>query len=213
MVNLNEPGATFSSGTWGNESFQVTQAFGVPGFRSDWYQYSASLGWPAGYHVGLDVGMPKGTPIFATESGTVERAGFNDSYRPNPVFIREGDGDLAIYGHLWENTVNTGDEVRRGQLIGYSGEQTILGTMTPDGSGPHLHYELISPAGVAIDPLPELSGKFSTFGTPGTEGGATFEVDWKSVSLRGAAITIGAAAILLAFMRLRGKAIRKGFGK
>jgi len=211
-ASLNKVGAEISSGTWGNETFPVTQAFGVPGFRSDWYQYSAGYGWPAGYHIGLDVGMPKGTPIFATQDGTVERAGFNESFRPNPVYIRERDGDLAIYGHLWENTVTTGDPVKKGQLIGFSGEQTIRGTMTPDGSGPHLHYELISSSGVAKNPIDELSGQFNTFGTS-TSGGLPLigDVDWQTLSLRGAAIVGGGLVIILAFLRLRGQTVRSLF--
>lgn len=208
MVALNEAGESITSGTWGNDTYTITQAFGVPGFRPDWYAYSADFGFPAGYHIGLDVGMPSGTPIFATQDGTVEQAGFNDSYRPNPVFIRENDGDLAIYGHLWSNTVNAGDDVKQGQLIGYSGEQTIAGTMTPDGSGPHLHYELIDASGVAKDPIPELSGNFDTFGDTASES-TSFDVDWQSVALRGAALAIGAAAIILAFLKLRGTAVRQ----
>lgn len=156
--------ASLSSGAWGDQSFPITQPFGVYNAElAGWYQYAAEYGWPAGTHIGLDVGMPKGTAIHAVESGTVKESGFSDSFRPNPVIIEEDDGDVAIYGHLWSNVVAPGQKVRAGQFIGRSGEQTIRGTMTPDGSGPHLHYELRRPDPVtggykAVDPIPELTG-------------------------------------------------------
>jgi murein DD-endopeptidase MepM/ murein hydrolase activator NlpD len=112
--------------------------------------------------------MPRGTPIFAKESGVVVEAGANEYFRPKPVYIQEDDGDIAIYGHLWDNTVKRGDHVAAGQKIGISGEQTIPGTMTPDGSGPHIHFELRRPvlddkgrptgSYKAIDPKDELLG-------------------------------------------------------
>jgi murein DD-endopeptidase MepM/ murein hydrolase activator NlpD len=146
---------------WDNQDFPVTQEFGVPGFRPDWYQYSADLGWPAGYHVGLDIGMPRGTTIRAAQGGQVIQAGMSPYFRPEPVWVQEDDGDIAIYGHLWKSKVKEGDSVAPGQVLGISGEQTYPGTKVPDGSGPHLHFELRRPKGgsyVAVDPKPELLG-------------------------------------------------------
>lgn len=147
------------SQVWGFHDYPVSQDFGIYNASlAGWYQYASDYGWPAGTHIGLDVGMPRGTPIYANEPGVVERAGFSDSFRPKPVWIRENDGDTAIYGHMWTNTVKVGDRVKKGDVLGTSGEQTVAGTMTPDGSGPHIHFELRSPSGKAIDPTPELQG-------------------------------------------------------
>lgn len=225
MVSLNDyETSAYDSGisslAWGNQQYPVSQGFGVKGFRPDWYLYSANHGWPSGYHIGLDVAMPKGTAIYANESGKVEHAGWSDSFRPNPVYIRESDGDLAIYGHLWTNTVRTGDRVERGQLIGYSGEQTIIGTMTPDGSGPHLHYELLDSSNMAINPIPELTQKLDGDETwrlsgDGITGGSLSlgSIDYKSGGLRIASMVIGVGAIVLAFFMLKNDVLpfkRKG---
>lgn len=156
-------------------SFPVTQDFGVAGFRPDWYQYSAGLGWPSGYHMGLDIGVPKGTTIKSASYGEVVQAGWSDSFRPNPVTIVSTDdpatpdkneaGSKIIYGHLWSAAVRVGQTVKPGDVLGYSGEQTIAGTMNPDGSGPHLHLEtrLGSPDATtgefAVNPEPYLAGK------------------------------------------------------
>jgi hypothetical protein len=43
-------------------------------------------------------------------------------------------------------------------MLGTSGEQTKRGTMEPDGTGPHIHFELRSPDDKAINPKPELEG-------------------------------------------------------
>jgi murein DD-endopeptidase MepM/ murein hydrolase activator NlpD len=155
---------------WNYDDYPITQGFGPDGgFNPEWYGYAAQYGWPAGTHIGLDVGTPKLTPIHAAQDGVVIRAGWDDSFRPNPVWVRERDGDVAIYGHLWEENVAVGQHVAAGQRLGASGEQTYKGTMTPDGSGPHIHFELRRPIGnqsdgqgmsgyKAVDPAAELTG-------------------------------------------------------
>ena len=159
---------------WGGDAYPVSQPFGVYNAElAGWYDYAKHYGHRAGTHIGLDVAVPKFTPIYASQSGTVQAAGWSDSFRPNPVTIKEADGDEAIYGHLWSNSVATGQRVKRGQLIGYSGEQTQAGTLTPDGSGPHIHYELRRPDAltggmIAVDPVPELTGGID-MGHPGND--------------------------------------------
>lgn len=161
--------AELASEAWGGGAFPVSQPFGYYNEQlAGWYQYAASLGWPAGTHVGIDVAMPRDTKIYAVEAGKVLESGFSDSFRPYPVIVEEDDGDIAIYGHLWSNVVRPEQRVKAGQFIGRSGEQTIKGTMTPDGSGPHLHYELRRPdpttgGYVAVDPVPELTGASDGF--------------------------------------------------
>lgn len=161
-------GENITSIAWGNKSFPVTQEFGVYNPKlAHWYQYAADVGWPAGTHVGIDVGVPFGTDIHAVEAGRVEQSGFSNSFRPFPIYIREDDGDLAIYGHLSQNFVSTGERVKSGELIGKSGEQTEWGTTIPDDSGPHIHYELRDASGKAIDPVPELAGTIGSLSGSG----------------------------------------------
>ncbi len=163
-------GQSVTSPVWGNVAYEVTQDFGVIGFRPDWYDYSRFHGFPPGYHIGLDVGTPKGTPVYATSDAMVKQAGFSDSFRPNPVILETLDdprttgndaGITEIYGHLWTDTVTTGQKVAKGQLLGYTGEQTVRGTMTPDGSGPHIHFEVYDTKGNAVNPLPILNANFT----------------------------------------------------
>lgn len=150
--------ATIVSPAWGNKPFEISQRFGIQTGDTASYpaDYTESLGFPAGTHVGLDVGMPRGTRIFALNPGRVIAGGpkISEFFRPKPVWVETEDnpdtrgneaGYIEIYGHLWNNTVDVGDRVKPGDFIGYSGEQTIKGTMTPDGTGPHLHFELRKP--------------------------------------------------------------------
>lgn len=170
---------------WGNESRGITQEFGVnlPGIPDSWYAYSAGLGLNYGDHAGIDIDMPRDTPIFAVAGGEVIQAGMSDYFRPKPVWVRTPDDpatpvseeEIHIYGHLWSNAVNVGDIVARGDYLGGSGEQTYTGTMTPDGSGPHLHFERRDGTNKrALDPVPILDGTGrlgAVSGAPGASGG------------------------------------------
>lgn len=154
-----------ASPIWGNIPFEITQNFANTGYRPDWYQYSESLGLPAGVHPASDIGMPLGTKLYAARDGKIIQSGFSDSFRPYPVYLEDHDKNIVIYGHMRSNAVKTGDTVKQGQLLGESGEQTVKGTTTPDGSGPHLHLELRVPdAGTssgykAVDPLDYAQGR------------------------------------------------------
>jgi murein DD-endopeptidase MepM/ murein hydrolase activator NlpD len=82
-------------------------------------------------HLGLDYGVPAGTPVHAVNHGTVLLA------RPlffegNCVVLDHGQGLLSLYLHLSEFSVKEGDEVAPGQLLGLSGG-------TGRATGPHLH--------------------------------------------------------------------------
>lgn len=180
--------ATVNSLAWGGGERQINQGFemGLTPQLQSWYGYSDQYCLPAGFHAGLDIDMPRMTPVYALSNGTVIQAGMSDYFRPKPVHIKTDDGFEEIYGHLWEDTVAVGDRVKPGQQVGFSGEQTYAGTMTPDGSGPHLHFELRQPNAscgsgyAAIDPTSYLEGHGaapsgvipSTGGTSSTGGGS-----------------------------------------
>jgi murein DD-endopeptidase MepM/ murein hydrolase activator NlpD len=83
-------------------------------------------------HMGLDFRVGTGTPIHATNNGTVILA------RPlyfegNCVMIDHGQGLLTMYLHLSEFKVKEGDHVEAGQLVGLSGG-------TGRSTAPHLHF-------------------------------------------------------------------------
>ena len=105
-------------------------------------------------HKGVDFAAPRGTPILAAGSGTVERANRYGSFG-NYIRIRHTDGYKTAYAHLskFARGVKAGAYVKQDQVIGYVGT-------TGRSTGPHLHYE-VHHNGKAINPrrLSQLSGK------------------------------------------------------
>lgn len=105
-------------------------------------------------HAGVDFAAPRGTPILAAGSGTVERADRFGSFG-NYVRIRHTDGYKTAYAHMkgFAPGVRKGSYVQQDQVIGYVGT-------TGRSTGPHLHYEVIH-NGKKINPrrLSQLSGK------------------------------------------------------
>lgn len=87
-----------------------------------------------GEHYGLDISIPTGTPIYAAADGVVRTAGWSDASGYN-IIIKHGSGTKATgYQHLSKLKVKKGQSVKRGELIGYSGN-------TGDSTGPHLHFD------------------------------------------------------------------------
>ncbi len=87
------------------------------------------------FHSGIDIGVPEGTPIFATAAGVVTRSD-GDVARGRTVVIEHGSGVVTRYGHCSVLVASVGDEVQSGDLIAYSGNTGL-------STGPHLHYQLI----------------------------------------------------------------------
>jgi len=93
-------------------------------------------------HMGCDLGVPSGTPIYAVANGKVKAA--RDT-SPNGCggFVKIQHKDYSTkYCHLSKWLVSKGDEVTKGQQIGLSGG--IKGAKYAGNSqGPHLHYEVL----------------------------------------------------------------------
>lgn len=96
------------------------------------------------WHPGLDIAVDFGTPVYAAAMGTVEMAGWNGGYGQF-VKIRHGNGYDSAYGHMSGIAVTTGQQVRKGEIIGFVGS-------TGYSTGPHLHFEVFVD-GENIDPL------------------------------------------------------------
>ena len=96
------------------------------------------------WHPGLDIAVDIGTPVYAAAMGTVEMAGWNGGYGQF-VKIRHGNGYESAYGHMSGIAVTTGQQVRKGEIIGFVGS-------TGYSTGPHLHFEVFVD-GENIDPL------------------------------------------------------------
>lgn len=109
---------------------------------------TSTFGWRWGaMHQGIDIGAGTGTPIYASESGTVFYSGWMGGYG-NLILIDHGDGRVTAYAHQSRLAVS-GGPVGRGQVIGYVGS-------TGDSTGPHLHFE-VRVNGVAVNPMQYLS--------------------------------------------------------
>ena len=96
-------------------------------------------------HPGLDIALPEGVPVFATDDGTVTFAGWNIYCYGNLVVINHGNGYETFYAHLSDVNVFPGQVVNKGQVIGAIGN-------TGCSSGSHLHYEIRENT-VRVDPL------------------------------------------------------------
>ena len=98
-------------------------------------------------HKGIDFGGRKGDPIYATGNGVVVHSekGLRRKGYGQMLVIDHGFGYKTRYAHLSERIAKVGQEVKRGELIGYMGS-------TGGSTGPHLHYEVIY-MGQNVDPI------------------------------------------------------------
>jgi murein DD-endopeptidase MepM/ murein hydrolase activator NlpD len=97
------------------------------------------------FHAGLDFAAPQGTPIYATANGRVTIAGNTGDGYGNHVVINHGYGYETLYGHMVRVKVRPGEQVNRGEVIGWIGS-------TGKSTGPHCHYE-VHKNGQKIDPV------------------------------------------------------------
>ena len=108
------------------------------------------------HHNGIDFRAGVGTPVYATADGAVEYSGFHKkSGYGNLVIINHNFGFKSYYGHLKKAKVRSGSLVKKGQLIGHSGNSGI-------STGPHLHYEvryLFKP----LNPVPFLNWSMDNY--------------------------------------------------
>ncbi len=95
-------------------------------------------------HEGIDIAAPIGTPIIAPADGIVRKVQNTKDF--GIVIEISHNQDLStVYGHCMNPTVNIGQSIKRGDIIGYVG-------LSGKTSGPHLHYE-IRISQVPVDPL------------------------------------------------------------
>jgi len=97
-----------------------------------------------GFHPGIDIGVPEGTPIEAAAAGTVIYCGWESGYG-NLVVIDHHNGIATAYAHQSRIAVGCDQNVSQGEVIGYSG-------CTGFCTGPHLHFE-VRVNGTPVDPI------------------------------------------------------------
>ncbi len=86
------------------------------------------------WHIGIDQGIPVGTPVTATHSGRVIFAGWSTVGYGNLVILQNGPF-ITYYAHLSEFNVVVNEIVGAGSILAWSGN-------TGNSTGPHLHYEI-----------------------------------------------------------------------
>ena len=123
----------------------------TPSIMPTWGRITSGFGWRRdpftgrrAFHNGIDIANKEGTPVVATASGEVIYVG-RMAHLGTCVKIKHGYGYISLYGHLKATTVKIGDNVERGNIIGYLGSS---GRVT----GSHLHYTIIK-YGRDINPL------------------------------------------------------------
>ncbi|MED3562274.1 M23 family metallopeptidase [Bacillus xiapuensis] len=100
-------------------------------------------------HSGIDFAMPNGTPLRSIQDGVIEKVTHYKDNIGNGVLVRWNDGKVAIYGHMSKTSVNVGDKVHAGDLLGYSGNS---GHVVGANGGYHLHFGLKNAEGNFINP-------------------------------------------------------------
>ncbi|MFA6876481.1 MAG: peptidoglycan DD-metalloendopeptidase family protein, partial [Parabacteroides sp.] len=138
---------------WPSDTTNLTSGFGLresPG------------GIGSTNHNGVDIGAAYGTPIYAPADGTAEIAGTYGGYG-NTVKLDMGNGFETLFGHMSSVAVEVGQQVAKGQVIGYVGS-------TGNSTGAHIHYSIFE-NGQAVDP-----NNFYAFANGGFVDKATYGV-------------------------------------
>lgn len=97
-----------------------------------------------GFHPGVDIAAPVGTPVRAMAAGVVIFAGGDGGYG-RLLKIFDGHSEVTMYAHLSARYVHVGEVVHKGQLLGRVGD-------TGYSTGPHLHFEVLL-HGAPINPI------------------------------------------------------------
>ena len=100
------------------------------------YTFTSAFKWRWGrLHSGVDLAVPEGTPVRASDNGKVILAENSGDGYGNYIILDHGNGFKTLYGHKSALCVSVGDIVSQGDLIAYSGS-------TGNSTGPHLHFEI-----------------------------------------------------------------------
>ena len=148
----------------------ITKLYEIGIKRNDWNVPSGEFLWPVKgnritsrlgkrwgrRHTGIDIAAGRGSIVIAAQSGEVTSVGYNGAFGVS-VGLEHGDNYTSLYGHLTVALVKKGDQVKKGQIIAFSGN-------TGRSTGPHLHFE-VRCMGIVLDPeffLPSFDESMQT---------------------------------------------------
>jgi murein DD-endopeptidase MepM/ murein hydrolase activator NlpD len=126
---------------------ELTRMASGYGWRSDPFTKARKMHW------GMDFTAPRGTPVYASGDGKIKRADNRASGYGKHIRLEHGYGYMTIYAHLSRYNVKVGEQVKRGDLIGFVGS-------TGRSEAPHLHYEVWKD-GKRINPINFYYGSLS----------------------------------------------------
>ncbi len=96
-------------------------------------------------HNGVDIAVPIGTHIYSAVEGSVILAAYSES-AGNWIKVQNEEGWTVVMMHMDSLTVSEGQQVKRGDHLGYSGN-------TGRSTGPHLHLEVRNPTDQPLNPI------------------------------------------------------------
>lgn len=146
-----EPALPVLAGVAGGSSVGIPAGPNVCSSSSG-YLGTGSFIWPSATHFisgnmfgpghnGIDIGAGEGSPIFASDGGTVVYSGWLEPGYGYMVEIDHGNGFYTIYEHLISYPdVSPCQRVNQGQVIGYTGN-------TGNSFGAHIHFGILTAAG------------------------------------------------------------------
>ncbi|MCD6319456.1 MAG: M23 family metallopeptidase [Candidatus Desulfofervidaceae bacterium] len=112
------------------------------GDRRSYYYHGRKIS--KSIHAGVDIASIAHAPIPAANNGIVVYRGYLGIYG-NAVIIDHGLGLFSLYGHLSSFQVKEGQQVKKGDIIGYTGATGLAG-------GDHLHFSMLV-QGVFVNPV------------------------------------------------------------
>jgi len=125
----------------------LTQGYGNTGFTSLGYNF----------HNGIDIAAPAGQPIYAAASGEVLYTDQSDQAYGNWVAIKHGisnngsSGIITLYAHFRSFVVKAGQQVKKGDLIGYEGNTgNTTKKLYGPGRGYHIHFGVYDSEGFGV---------------------------------------------------------------
>ncbi len=139
------PPTNISSLVWPLAKIRITQLFGHTEFSKTQRIYNGKG------HNGIDLAASIGTPILAAADGVVLGSGNTDTVCPGASFgkwilIEHNNGLSTVSGHLSLVKAATGQIVRAGDVVAYSGNTGYV-------TGPHLHFGVYASQGIKIQTL------------------------------------------------------------
>ena len=142
--------------SWPLQKIFVTQLFGKT--------VDSKRLYVSGTHNGVDFRASVGIPVMSMADGVVLGTGNTDLTCPgasygNFVFIQYDDGLSSTFGHLSLIKAQVGEQVKRGEIVGYSGATGYV-------TGPHLHVSLYASGAVKMATKPSAACSGHTYTLP-----------------------------------------------